>query len=638
MKKIVFWILSLLLITPVFAVDYSPSWTYNTAISFESLTQNNNITYYLYNYWWNWSYFWYLTNWFSIGQLFPKYLSLEQSWYWYYINSDYVWNIFKFWSLNNSNSFLQYYSLLAFTLSWWLPKLWYNSLYLQSTSSSTTNKLVAFWNNEIDYNNSVSLSNSYVRYFYNTWLLFTWITPNYSDFYSNPVGVQIFGSALYTLTNRWKIYDYAWVSSIHKNWVLSSYFDWYSYILWSWENLSFYSVLPWITQFVSWSYVVPNYFQTDNFLMFRWDWNKYNWDYSVVWVLSFSWSNLLYSKYSCNWLSLTLDDDWKYSYNFDSACSLLDWWILNSWWRIYNTRCWYFDIKDFFSRFKTSWNWCNPDNYYWNYLSLSFDSNNNLVLSSLSEMNLSNNSVSRYHISLPLTSVYWVDILRWFDNNAVPPDPLTTWKVENLLDIYCNQLHLINPAICNNWGPVIWSWAYTYEPIVSWDQVILVITDYSDTNDYVIHTWEDWEIWLECVWDWCPIYNNTWSTQIWDIWWSWFILSTWYYEDFFNKTGYFGKCPYPYTDIQFWEKIKIFNKISDALWGFDIFLPINCSIAAFQAWKTFSFLSDVSLWLNPLMWQIQGPDDPRVYLYRFFDFLFSFALIIFLLKIYHLLN
>ena len=53
MKKIIFWILSLLLISPVFAEDISPVWSENVAISFESASQNQNITYYIYWQPWN---------------------------------------------------------------------------------------------------------------------------------------------------------------------------------------------------------------------------------------------------------------------------------------------------------------------------------------------------------------------------------------------------------------------------------------------------------------------------------------------------------------------------------------------------------------------------------------------------------
>ena len=234
MKKIILWLFSLLLLlTPVFAESIYPNGFYNSKISVESLLQDQNITYYLYSYPTSNSYdnLYYFTNNYSLSYVSNITKSLNQVYFWSSIDSSSINLINQLWSWFISWNFINWFPVFSFELSWWFPKLWYSSLYLQQILSNSWkyNWVVAFWSNPVDpFNAFVLWSNSFVRFFFNNNLPFTSISPIYSDFSYNPVWVQIFWSSLYVLTDKAKIYDYSAVKSLSKNWVVSSYLDWYS--------------------------------------------------------------------------------------------------------------------------------------------------------------------------------------------------------------------------------------------------------------------------------------------------------------------------------------------------------------------------------------------------------------------------
>lgn len=622
MKKVIFWILSILFVSPLF-VNWDILWIVDIVDStwenvyyeltdmcnqYTSTTPKNIISYWFWKYTDLDSFSFYDINWNSVSSVDPCSITDNPWIYVYWLNNWYFtdssWNSVFLWSLVTTG--LSYYPFtFAFNFSYWLnsDSVFNWNLYLKLPVWNNYNFRNSYyitinWDN----NNSsvVDLSN----WWYSTYrFVRLYIEYNILNFWNSSSFITNFGSVvdvpgwcsriLYTTLSDW------WYSSIlNCSWDLQ-----FKTIAWSDINYTIYD------EFSSVDVLDNN--RDYLFLHF----NNYSSDY-------LSWKLSIIVKNTSSWLIYNI-------YPFVNSVNQLSWVDpLRKWYLIWSFYSYSLsnstELPYFFDSYWSYNNWLNIRSYNrWKYYFSSSLWTIYPYISSTSTLTFNEDN------SVPKINLIW-------DNWS---NSLTTWKVEELIDIYCNQLHLINPALCNNnWGPSIWSWAYTYEPVLSWDQVVLVITDYSDTNNYIIHTWEDWEIWIECVWDWCPIYNNTWSSDIWSVWGSGFILDTWYYENFFNKTWYFAKCPYPYTDLQIWEKLKIVQKIKNSIGDFDIFLPINCSIAAFTAWKTYKFLSDIDMWLNPLMWNIQNSEDLRVYLYRFFDFLMSFALIVFLLKIYHLLN
>lgn len=660
MKKIIFWILSFLFISPVFA-DTIDLWShFNNFISFESLNSSNNITYWWYS----------ISNWFSPIRTDFFYLdsSLSPVYNIWYLESSYssYWSSFDWFPFDFSWDTITNYSLNS-NHYYWLLWIWFNnnklinwffSMYFQSINSSyLPNKVLNFGASPNSWFNYIYPHDSYIRALYSGSSF--WFNNNsfpISSVSSAPSEIQIF--------TKWSdtFYDTKWLVSVNNQFISnisSSVWNWFSFVsdLWQldtvyYDDLDFYSVLPYWDS--SWSssvssFSIPSSSYVQWIYIFKNNSFSRNSNYEDIWVISkcntvlCSWldltsylSTLVVSNYLC---------DFSSNFWIKNNCILVWWWFLT--WVLWfitwldqpltktSLSLIFFDSKIVSTYYNSLW-------YSYSFLSSPYSLSLTHFVRDWSNHSVSTNSflisyITWYSISNPPDILSTVN----FSDNIPSLEPLTTWKVVDILDTLCNS-SLIKPAFCN-WVDQVSTWVdWFWDLDWSWNLIYTLIN--TDPNNMgwgdITPDWS-WGFNITCSdqdWFWCPLLKNAWLSWYLDYW-SWFILGTDYYETFFQKTGRFFACPYGYVVLDtnsFLKVLNKFNSISESIW-FDFMLPINCSIAAFVHWKNYKFLKDVDLWLNPLMWHIQGPDDPRVYLYRFFDFLMSIAILFFLLKLYHLI-
>lgn len=596
MKKIIFWLLSILFFVGSFC---------GATIFVKSPVINHSWLDYLC-----------YSNWLDVytWKTFPGYL-------WSY---DYYSIPFSCWSFDTLNSFSPYFKFFT-EYSWFLTN------YFSASSSS-----FRFFSKSLNYFPAVENANVFSSFIKSS--LTTSSTRNFiSSNYLLKINLDNWEFLSYNPTNiQWFFYD---------NYFFSGVSLWYNNVV-----NSFY--LPWVA--ASFVYNSSSWFIFQTIFS---DWYSLNSSWKIVkfqsiyddiltiplldfWYNYLTWSKTLLLKFYNNSLVYNILDCFTSKSSVLKSCSVIDKWyfsnysdfLLNSWFVIY-----WVDLSVLYP--------LSSNNFF------SFVYYNSWVLSSFYFPSLFGDigatwSNSYYHNdyknlivskkSFELTSNSSV-----FDILSTINFPISSWEVIDILDTLCNS-SFIKPIFCNwvdqvsTW--VDWFWGLDW----SWNLIYTLINTDPNNMGWGDIT-PDWSWWFNVIcsdqdWFWCPLLENAWLSWYLDYW-SWFILGTDYYETFFQKTGRFFACPYWYVVLDTNSFLKIlnkFNQISESI-GFDFMLPINCSIAAFTHWKNYKFLKDVNLWLNPLMWQIQGPDDPRVYLYRFFDFLMSIALLFFLLKLYHLI-
>lgn len=578
MKKIIFWLLSLIVfLSPVFSYDFfvGSSWG------------NNYLCYF---------------NDFSV---------------WNSSNRSYTYNVSPFfcWSITENHNFNQSFQINTIS-----------SPFTISNVNSRSAYNLRFFSNWLKLSNQVDYLNNSSRYYsFPSSSLTNNISYPWESFQHQLVYVNL---------NLWSFLAFNWntlVWNLYNNY----FFTWYNYF--SNSSSYFYNIdISTSSSFVSWNNVdfvsiFDDWFSTNN------SWKIINMNSKINWLLLFPLMDYWYDYLTWSHTLLMKFINWQLVYNilncFSSQSSVLK-------------NCdvvdrWYFSDLSFFN---FSWylynnipSYIGP--YFYKYYKFAFYSWNIITLY---WVNWYNYSWSNYFDFITLYKSFELT------SNSSAPDifptinfPISSWEVVDILDTLCNS-SFIKPIFCN-WVDQVSTWVdWFWDLDWSWNLIYTLIN--TDPNNMgwgdITPDWS-WGFNITCSdqdWFWCPLLENAWLSWYLDYW-SWFILGTDYYETFFQKTGRFFACPYWYVVLDTNSFLKIlnkFNQISESI-GFDFMLPINCSIAAFTHWKNYKFLKDVNLWLNPLMWQIQGPDDPRVYLYRFFDFLMSIALLFFLLKLYHLI-
>lgn len=612
MKKIIFWILSLLLITPVFAEDIDLSRQFNSYISFESLVSDSHITYWSYNYSsrnsYNRLWFYYLDS--SLNpDYWLNYYSSVNNQVWIYFDSDLgfpftsSWDISSGLSINNN-----YFWMLWIGFNNW--KLLSNqfSIYFQAFDNSTFdsywNRLLNFWWEFQTWTHYVNVKNSYVRALYNNSSRFSnSVFPSLLN-PSSPSDIQLFTRwNNYLYTTKWR----ASVNDIYYDKIVSSIWNWFSFVSsidWSvtFEDLKFISVLPYWDS--SWSsssslYSVPSTSYIDWVYIFRLNSLWLNSSRDFVWVLSkcsvdlCSWfslseflSSLVYSEYVCDFSS----DFW-----IKSNCDLLDWWILyNVLWNI----TWLdqsISVSSLPLIFKPFYN------YFWtNYTSLWTSLNTN---SDSSVLTISYFWKPDWYATTP-ESIYsesYNIINTWVYTSVNPPDilwvtdfiqdlpPNITDSIWDLQSRYCDQ----NPTspYCN--------WIYTW----SRDDVRCVVNDSWIVNCYftdysrptseaecpTIESWLDnWQTFVQyrstwenrCIqWvsttysDSAPEFNST-SLESWWEYWEILSLSFSWIISWFN----IHQCPFnsPFGVLRLWSIAWLSSFLLDKFFDVNIIWPFSC--------------------------------------------------------------
>lgn len=278
--------------------------------------------------------------------------------------------------------------------------------------------------------------------------------------------------------------------------------------------------------------------------------------------------------------------------------------------------------------------------YKWKLLN-SYNSTTNILslkLTYASSANTSSNSfiTSQNLYQLDLSDSAWVDILDLITtppNYSVYPDYWIFWW--NSLYYHCVVDH------------TTWDNPYCYNPdwtLKSDDELkSCYFSTYIDmsnwwSNEFVEYYciddhWLIQNVALELEWSGavfvpCSDSSCQYTTNFWVIW-SWYDEE--FFDDFFNKTWYFFKCPWPYD-----KKLTIWPKLVTLLNWVDLLVPINCWIAWFAYWKNI-----LSFWT---WWQYL--DQPLLNfewnswdtLYLFFDVLLSIWIILFVWKIFYLFH
>lgn len=554
---------------------------------------------------WNWRCYWYFWNMIPYWWTFPVKVSL---WVW-----DQFWKAFIYTNdlLNNTWVYSPHYSLWNWFFS--------NENYLTYNTDSSNSNLNYFrffydqllFANPLDTQNLVSSSNSQNWSWLVAWQYFNWTNVQYQTQYN---------------TNRLYIWDYwsqflAWAHFWGYGMWYSSALDtaWTSFI--SWRDFTFQSVWSkWIESAMK-LWTTSYDFLKDNKVINLWilvlKWDSYvtrNNNASVV-LLSKNPNNvkqILYEQFDCAY------DDLSYIFNTEYCNSISHWYIKHDWSDEILPFTWFNDVY-------TVWNWnwfldlLLGDWTYW-YISMS---NNQYCL---------NSSSKQYCFSLT-TRPNDVSLKELYLQNSL--NTPTSDNINGQLANRClsdSNFAFLNPILCNYYNNLfstttaLGSWYYYQYSVDSGWNITMEIIDQAWLFDG--HTWyvwlqdENWNWVTNCDGGWC---NPNPTNSSWSVYLSWDILSTWYYD--ISSSIFFG-CPYPY------DPIFTLGGWDLKLWRFDIVWPINCFISAFNHWKSFNFLDNVWLFnFWPLFsWNTQ---QHRI-LFRFFDILLAFGMLLLVRFIYKL--
>lgn len=472
MKKIIFWILSILLISPVFANDsvspvvYSASW--------DRLYIN-----YWYNYYstyyadssvrcWKWQFFWlgiysdyynwiFNFSWVTDNNLTYWNSSIYLLWLnnWYFLSNspvvslNFIGSVYRDWLACNSRAYPGFVNNSHFVIGFdssnnlhnitYLPDFWYSFNYYEGINSSMV----------LLYNTDSLLTNSFTSTWFND---FIYIDKNRNQYF---------------MFDNLKLYSKYWSAVDIPDWYIRKkfYIGWdfsYSTVYWNSSEYNFYSVVDsWIIA-VWWDFSVfsvsPNYWY---FLFHIVDYS--NWYYSAnssTFILSKTDSWIIYNAYNVfsnnvsELLSLTPIRKWYFNWDFNS--------FVNSDWQ-------YFEV-------------------YWSYT--------NWVTFRVYSFN-SSNEFSNYSFSFIEDSSVPVINLNWESVSNTP---------EDLQLLYCQQ----NPTspYCN------WIYTWSRDEVRCWINNSWVVncyfTDYSrPTNSSdcpYIESWLDnWQVYIQ--------YRSTWENR-----------------------------------------------------------------------------------------------------------------------------
>lgn len=531
----------------------------------------------------------------------------------------------------------------------------------QTLPNTTKFPVFWFWDKYFSYNTWTEVlssnMNNWLRLFYNSPV---WTNVLYDKEFvdveisdeNTPVFWWEYFTNTQTLTNHWYIVDSNWYKWKH----FGSLGYWYSFVYnkdlsltWrkiSWNTLWFWTVWDSIlrnlrafwgldlmnTNFVDW--------YTDWILVLRKNQYTNNWNDGVI-LISKNPDNtkqLLYQEFSCQtnnikclFQGLVWNSDWSIN-NYCPDYVYPSWNASDYSWYVQGTS---------YTPCMVLWQWILT--YSWSSDVLPFSSKKSLVNISDSPI-LSyffNNSTSLWNVySTSSQLCFWNWICFWktsssdsikenyldwrYDN---PYEYVTSWQLQNWTYELCMTnayFATVNYEICHWLNPsniiTISGADYIITDIQYPDGMTLKqaipLTDYLNWTTTTLSNWIEVSI--------CSDNNPCLDSSTWSVYFSWWILGTWFYN--FDNTWLFFKCPYPYDSLlslKWWN----FN-----FWDFDIIGPINCMIAWFQHWKSFNAFDNVWLFnFWPLMdWNTQ---QHRI-LFRFFDFLLIFWFVLIFSLIY----
>lgn len=316
---------------------------------------------------------------------------------------------------------------------------------------------------------------------------------------------------------------------------------------------------------------------------------------------------ILYEQFDC------AEDDVSRLFDDNYCSSISHWYITINWtWNILPS-----------SNIYTIWGWNSFLDlllYWWYYWYTTIESNQ-YCLNSL-EINWSSSKVCfslQSTVQAPsIKSLFLQWWLPWVPSITNPED-ITEQMIANCKWPFYNTPDWLPPSYCDTiWTNFTWNCYTDIWVDSSWNvyQTLICI----DWEDYINNT----NTWV-MDWSWNYISYCSWDCN-WNYIYYWELThpftTTWFFDTFFLSTWNFFKCPYNYT-----QKIIVWKKLINLI-NYDPFVPINCFIASYLAWKNNVLFNS---WLQLIDWGplFKSTSDMAVLLYHFFDFLLCIWFILF---------
>lgn len=557
------------------------------------------------------------------------------------------------------------------TLSWWQ----YGSVLVISNNLADS----SIW----DISNG-----AYSRILWNVNCLWTGIFQTWN--FCDSSFVELFTNKYYTISSLWNIYDsdYNWVH--YNKWpVAPSVWLWYSFWFVDWSG--------WQYEQVGWH---RYYLNTWDIFHFRTITFSGSTIYPIDWPLIFRLNNTTNLSVWDSYKIIALGPTWDYQdfsfiysiYNCSSSatrifdCSFLEGWDIAE----------NFDL-DFTMPSNINKPYTNLIYFLTSFWPVKFNnsyslSDNTLSLSSHNGWSLNSNSIT---LNL-IPSATWFDIIDniednswwgWNDWNDVEPIfDYNSYVINDLIICYITSWEICPYSSFNrsafessfDVSESVWNWTSWF---LIWNNAYLFLKEFCLNSSFIdyaycsqldLYSWSfitiDYVNWLlsyDIYWDWIVVSIAwLWSWQLWNVscwgwncssvntwlpnfvrpsdsdYYAWNFIDTWYFENFFNLqlTWYFMKCPRSYES----NRVVIWQSVMNYLWGRDPFVFINCSIAAFNNWKSFNFLDRIDFpgplmdlsWNNNILWF--STDSNKRLLFWFFDCLLAFGMLLIIRFFYHL--
>lgn len=648
-----FWLIVEWVTLPLTSSNFNSSSSYKYTFNYNQQTMNWSATPYVralwYSLYYNWStQFDYTAQFFnnttySCPSIYST-IQLNNSVFW---ESLFTWSCINWWwnswriNIASNMPNLSWWSSFDGTnrvLIWNWNNFWQAFVYVWTLESPSYSPKYWFWwkyfnNNDWVELNQTSMNNSPLRLFFNQNVNLT--SPlDWFDIATNSWSNITWFIAWQYYTENWFRYQTTYQTSPKTFWDLWwSYKKWihfwwygmgYSFVIdtlnqWfiRWEDLSFVSVWSncvqslmeiWMSDPNSWT---SSWCQQVWILALKWDSyvsKNNNWSVILLSKDPSNYSQILYEQFDC------AEDEIQRIFDSNYCTSIWHWYITynNTWVVLPFNSQWVYYIW--------SWNaFIDLMLNKWLYWYISMTSNQYCLNSS------SNQYCFWLHSTPNSKSIkeLYLDWVIWWLPSITNPSDVTQQMIDNCKGPFYNTPDWLPPAYCSNyWTNFTWNCYTDFWVDSSWNiyQSLICIDweDYiSNTNTWVVD--ENWNYISYCSWDcdWNYIY-------FWELEHS--FTSTWYFDNFFNSTGLFFRCPYEYT-----QKIVIWKNLINLI-NRDPFVPINCFIASYLAWKNNKLFSS---WLYLVEWGplLKSDSDLSKMLFSFFDFLLCIWLILFVSKL-----